>query len=118
MSRYNTFLTLFIVATLAFISFFIFYLQGIFSVMLHVQDYAENNPFEVFSTIFSPGVISSAIIAGVTSLTNRILGIVWVAKCKTIADGEKALWIVGFILMSFITSIVFLIIAKGKKIVE
>jgi len=50
----------------------------------------------------------------VTSLTSRIMGIVAVAKSKTVADGEKALWIVGFALMSFITSIIFLIMAKGK----
>ena len=35
-----------------------------------------------------------------------------------VKDGEKALWIIGFILMGFITAIVFLIMAKGKKFVE
>jgi type III secretory pathway component EscV len=35
-----------------------------------------------------------------------------------IGDGEKALWIIGFIIMGFITCIVFLVLAKGKKLTE
>ena len=42
-----------------------------------------------------------------TGLAYRILGIVYTVRNKTVSDGEKALWIIGFILMGFVTSIVF-----------
>ena len=51
-------------------------------------------------------------------LTYRILGIVHVARTKIISDGEKALWIVGFVILGFITAIVFLVMAKSRKLVE
>jgi tetrahydromethanopterin S-methyltransferase subunit F len=41
-----------------------------------------------------------------------------VAKNSSVSDGEKALWIIGFIIMGFVTAIVFLIMAKDKKFVE
>ena len=95
-------------------------MKGFFAIMMHAQDFADTkpNPFEVFSTIFSPGVIISFAIAAVVGITNRIIGIVAVAKSKTVSDGEKAIWIIGFIIMSFVTSIVFLIMAKGKGFME
>ena len=117
MSKYNTFLTFFIISIVALIFFMIFYMSVIFSLVFHAQEY-ETDPLRVVSTIFSPTVIISGIILGFSSLIYRILGIVYVAKNKTVSDGEKALWIIGFIIMGFITGIVFLIMAKGKKFVE
>jgi hypothetical protein len=61
-------------------------------------------------------MIISLIVFGISNLACRIMGIVAVAKSKTVSDGEKALWIIGFVLLSFITSIVFLIMAKGRGI--
>ena len=81
-------------------------------------DNPHANPFEVLSTIFNPAVVISLIVLVVSSLACRILGVVAVAKSKTVTDGEKAFWIIGFVLMSFITSIVFLIMAKGKGFME
>ena len=115
MIKYNTFLFLFILTIIAFCVFMGFYIKGIFSVVLQAQDNPHANPFEVLSTIFSPAVVISLIILVVSSLICRIMGIVAVAKSKTITDGEKAFWIIGFILMGFITSIIFLIMAKGKQ---
>ena len=119
MNKYNTFLTVFIISVIALIVFLVFYMQGIFGFVRSMHDLRgeEPDPFFILNTIFSPQVIISAIILGITSLTYRIMGIVHVAKSKTAKDGEKALWIVGFILMGFITGIVFLVMAKGRKFV-
>jgi hypothetical protein len=118
MGKYNTFLTLFIVATIAFLFFMGFYIGGFFLAAAQAFDKPNPDPFEMFRLIFSVKVIVAFIIAATASLINRIFGIVIVAKNKTISDGEKALWIIGFVLLSFVTSIVFLIMAKGKKLVE
>ena len=120
MTKYNTFLFLFIVSTVAMIVFFVFYLQAIFGFAMHINEFEtpQPNPFEFFSRIFSPAVIISGMIMGFSSLAYRILGIVHVAKNKTVKDGEKALWIVGFTIMGFVTAIVFLVMAKGRKFVD
>ena len=67
---------------------------------------------------FRANEVQIHLVLGLSSLAYRILGIVYVAKSKTVSDGEKALWIVGFIIMGFITGIVFLVMAKGRKFVE
>jgi len=120
MNKYNTFLIVFIIAFIAMIVFFIFYFQAILGLIRIADEFSgdEPSPFLIINTIFSPQVIISAIVLGFSSLTYRILGIVHVARNKTVKDGEKALWIVGFILMGFITGIVFLVMAKGRKFVE
>ena len=120
MTKYNTFLTVFIISILALIVFLVFYLQAIFGLVTTLHDLhgEEPNPFAVLSMLFSPPVIISGVILALTSLIYRILGIVHVARNKMVKDGEKALWIIGFILMGFITAIVFLIMAKGKGFVE
>lgn len=121
MIKYNTFLAVFIISIIAFVVFMVFYIQAIFGVVAIVAEpYAqeEPNPFQLLSTIFSMPVVISGIILGLSSLAYRIMGIVAVAKNKMVSDGEKALWIIGFILMSFITGIVFLVMAKGKKMAQ
>jgi hypothetical protein len=120
MNKYNTFLTVFVIAAVALIVFMVFYIQGIFGVVSAVEDMhgEEPSPFLILNTLFSPTVIISAIVLGFSSLAYRILGIVHVVKNKTVKDGEKALWIVGFILFGFVTGIVFLVMAKGRGFVE
>ena len=118
MSKYNTFLAVFIISLVALIFFLIYYLNGVFAFVMHAHEYERANPFEMLTTLFNPAVIISGLIMGITSLVYRIQGIVYVAKNKTVTDGEKALWIIGFILMGFITAIVFLILAKGRKFVD
>lgn len=120
MNKYNTFLTVFVISVIAMIVFFIFYFQAILGV-IHIADEFrsdEPSPFLILNTIFSPPVIISGIILAFSSLAYRILGIVHVAKNKTVKDGEKALWIIGFIIMGFVTAIVFLVMAKGRKFVD
>lgn len=118
MNKYNTFLLLFIISTVAVIVFMVFYFQGIFTLVVHATEHGETGPLEALSTIFSPAVIISFAVAAGASLINRILAIVMIAKNKIVSDGEKVLWILGFVFMSFIASVVFLIMAKGKKFVE
>jgi hypothetical protein len=120
MTKYNTFLAVFIISVIALIALIIFYFQAIFNVVQTIDEFGNEDPspFLILNTIFSPQVIISGLIMAISSLTFRILGIVHVAKNKTVRDGEKALWIIGFIIMGFITAIVFLVMAKGKKFVE
>jgi hypothetical protein len=120
MNKYHSFLTVFIISVVALIMFLIFYLQAIFGFAFNMHEHTgyDPNPFEFFSRIFSPAVIISGIILGISSLVYRIQGIVYVARNKTVRDGEKALWIVGFIIMGFVTAIVFLVMAKGRKFVD
>ena len=118
MSKYNTFLSLFIVSVIAFIFFIGFYFSAIFSLAFRANEMSHADPFNILSTIFNSQVIISFVVAALTSLISRIIGIVYVAKNKTVSDGEKALWIIGFVVMSFITSILFLIMAKGKNFVQ
>ncbi len=118
MTKYNTFLLVFIISLVALIFFIIVYLNAVFSFVVNVHDYGEPNPFQIISTLFSPSIIISGIILGISSLVYRVLGIVYVARSKTVTDGEKALWIIGFIIMGFVTAIVFLIMAKGRKFVD
>lgn len=119
MNKYNTFLTLFILTFIAMIMFFVFYMQAIFGFALHAEEFDRHpNPFLILSRIFTPAVIISMIATGICSLLYRVIGIVNVARSKTVSDGEKALWVIGFILMGFITGIVFLVMAKGRKFVE
>jgi hypothetical protein len=118
MRKYNIFLTLFIISVIAGCLFIGFYLKAIFAVLVLKRDNPTPDPFEILTTMFTPAVIFSILIAAVTSLTSRIVGIVSVAKSKTVSDGEKVLWVLGFVFMNFITSIVFLIMAKGKNFVD
>ena len=119
MTKYNTFLFIFIVSVIAMIVFLVFYMQAIFGFAMNMNEFdgRHQNPFDFFGRIFTPQVIISAMMMGFSSLAYRILGIVYVAKNKTVGDGEKALWIVGFIIMGFITAIVFLVMARGRKFV-
>jgi len=118
MSRYNGFLTAFIIAFIATMFFFVFYMRAFFILFTNAHTFANPAPNEFFSTLFSPAVIISFIIMAIAGLLYRILGIVYVAKNKTIADGEKVLWVLGFLMMGFVTGIIFLILAKGKKLAE
>jgi len=119
MTKYNTFLLLFIASSIAMIVFLVFYLQAIFGLAMNMDEFDRHhpNPITLLTTIFSPQVIISGAIMTFSSLAYRILGIVRVAKNKTVADGEKALWIIGFIIMGFVTGIVFLVMARGRKFV-
>lgn len=121
MSKYNTFLAIFIISVIAGIVCLVFYLQGIFNVVSDAHKYNNESPadgFEIMSTLFTPQLLISFVITAAASLAYRIYGIVLVAKNKAVKDGEKAIWIVGFLIMGFIAAIVFLIMAKGRKFTD
>ena len=116
--KYKTFLWTFLLSIFSGIVFFIFYLKAIFSVVRYSAYNDHPDPFSILEKLFTPPVIISFIILVAASLAYRIMAIVCVAKNKVIASGEKALWIVGFVLLGFVTAIVFLIMAKSKQLVE
>lgn len=120
MNKYNTFLAIFIISIVALVVFMIIYIKAVFGLAFSLHEYVEPNPnpIGILATLFSPPVIISGFVLGLSSLVYRVLGIVHVARNKTVTDGEKALWIVGFIIMGFVTAIVFLVMAKGRKFVE
>lgn len=118
MSKYNAFLTFFIISVLALIVFLVFYIQAIVDLVITLDGNDEPNPVGILTTILSPQVIITAIVLALSSLVYRVLGIVYVARNNTVRDGEKALWIIGFIIFGFITGIVFLVLAKGRKFTE
>lgn len=120
MSKYHVFLAVFIISVISMIVFFVLYIQAIFGFALNLEELESHspNPFHFLSTIFSPAVIISGVVFGISSLLCRILGIVYIARSQTVSDGEKALWIIGFIIMGFITAIVFLVMAKGRRFVD
>ncbi len=118
MNKYNIFLTSFVICLLTFIFFMVFFMNVIFSLALHADELDNANSTQALSILFNAPLIITAVILGISSLVYRIIGIVYVAGNKTVSDGEKALWIIGFIIMGFITAILFLILAKGKKLVD
>lgn len=116
--KYKTFLWTFILSVIAGMVFFVFYIRAIFSLTRSAYSGYDPDPFTVLGNIFTPEVIISFVILALASLAYRIMAIVWIAKNKIINSSEKALWIVGFILLGFVTAIVFLILAKSRKLVE
>ena len=116
--KYKTFLWTFILSVIAGMVFFVFYIRAIFSLTRSAYSGYDPDPFAVLGNIFTPEVIISFVILALASLAYRIMAIVWIAKNKIINSSEKALWIVGFILLGFVTAIVFLILAKSRKLVE
>jgi magnesium-transporting ATPase (P-type) len=116
--KLHTFIWVFILSVLSSVVFMVFYLKAIFSFVHHADMYEHTtDPFAFFANIFTPQVIISLIIMIITSLAYRIMGIVWIAKNNIISGGEKALWIVGFIILGFVTAIVFLALAKSRKLI-
>jgi hypothetical protein len=119
--KYNVFLNLFLAATLAGIVTVIFYVYGFFNIINTARQISNSditNPFEPLASIFTPQLIVAFCVAAITGLAYRIYAIVSLAKNKTVSDGEKALWVVGFVMMGFVTGIVYLVLARSKNFVE
>jgi tetrahydromethanopterin S-methyltransferase subunit F len=64
-------------------------------------------PDEFMNLIFSGKFIISLAVCSLASLVNTIVGIILIARNKSIESGMKVLWILGFVLIGFITNIVF-----------
>lgn len=118
MTKYNLFFILLLVSILAFIFFMGFAAREIFTYIMQAKENQAPNQAEVWKFLLSPPLIISFLTAVVTNFAYRVWGIVMVIKNKTVSDVEKAIWIIGFIVMSFITAVVFLIMAKSRKFSE
>lgn len=115
MNAYRIFIICFCASTLALGVFFFSYIQSVFQ-LIQVADSLEGRPSEVFSTLFSPTWIISLLVMAVANLVYRVLGIIFIARNPTLEGGEKAIWIIGFVLLSFITAIVFMAMASSRKL--
>ncbi len=78
----------------------------------------DPNPSFIFENLFSSGNITSLIVLSISSLANKIIGIIIVLKNKIIGSTEKVLWVMGFILFSFITNIVFMALKDSNKLLD
>lgn len=117
MTRFQLSLALFLVSIIAGVIVGITWIQSIFQIVKDSPEYNDDatSAFQVLSTLFSPGLIVSLVILCLSSLAFRILAIVHVASAKTIQTGEKALWIIGLIIMGFITGILYLVFSYQKR---
>ncbi len=122
-THYRLLVISFILSLLAGILFIIFYASAIIALMGSI-DYASNgdvvnppDPEKILRLFFNPALIISGAITGIASITNRIIGIILVAGNKTMKEGERALWILGFILMNLVTNILFLALRKSRNLV-
>ncbi|MBL7707315.1 MAG: hypothetical protein JNM21_17350 [Taibaiella sp.] len=122
LTYYRLLVISFILSLLAGIAFFIFYGSVIISLIGNVQDFSNQiqappDPEAILRLFFNPALIISGAIAGIASLTNRIIGIILIAGNKTMQEGERVLWILGFILMNIVTNIVFLALKNTRNLV-
>lgn len=120
MNLYRIFIVSFIVSIVAMIVFLCVYLNSFFQIFQIIKDSSESgkepDPFLFFHTIFTAPVIVSAIILGISSLTYKIIGIIFIARNPKVDSTEKVFWILGFIIFSFITAIVFVALKKSKDL--
>lgn len=116
--KLRIFLFTFIVSIAASIVFLIFYIKAIYSLSMAAYDGYEPDSTNFFSYIMTPEIIISFLLMVFAALAYRIMAIVWVARNKIISGGEKAIWIIGFIMLGFVTAIVFLLLAKSRQLVE
>lgn len=115
MNAYRIFILAFVLSIVAFVVVMISYVNGIMDVVRIAQHGNEEMASEILKTIFSPLFIISCLVLGICSLLYRVLGIVFVVKSNA-EGGEKALWIIGFILIGFITAIIFMAVAKSRNL--
>lgn len=122
-THYRLLVISFILSLLAGILFTIFYGAAIITLIGSIE-YAPDgtvtnppDPEAILRIFFNPVLFISGAIAGIASITNRIIGIILVAGNKTMKEGERVLWILGFILMNIVTNILFLALRKSRNLV-
>lgn len=122
-THYRLLVISFILSLLAGILFIIFYGSAIIALIGSIE-HASNgeianppDPEAILRIFFNPALIISGAIASIASLTNRIIGIILVAGNKTMKEGERVLWILGFILINMVTNILFLALRKSRNLV-
>ncbi|MBX9448259.1 MAG: hypothetical protein KL787_00425 [Taibaiella sp.] len=117
---YNIFKLAFFISLLGLAVFFVSYFMNIMDLVKNaeqLQEYNNSDPGYVLKTLFSPAMLTSLVITTIAQLTYIILGIVFVVRNKNIQDTERVLWILGFLLVGFVTAIVFMILNKSRRLV-
>lgn len=113
----------FIVSLLAGILCAVFYGSAILTLMSSIEPASNGtlasppDPERILHLFFNPALIISGALSGIAAVTNMILGIIIVAGNKKMQEGERVLWILGFILMNVITNILFLALRKSRNLV-
>lgn len=115
MSLYRIFVFAFILSALALGIFLYFYIHMITD-LVTMSDASVVEPAAVFRRLFAPTIIIPAIVLGISSLLYRVLGIVFIARNPLLESGEKVVWILGFVLLGFITGIVFMVTASSRAL--
>lgn len=118
MQKLNSFITVFIIAIVATGVFLVFYFKAFFALSFHDELYnsGEFDPF--FDVILNPQLIISGIVMGIANIAYRALAIYYVSKTPSINQGEKIMWILGFVCFGFVTAIVFILIARNRRLLE
>lgn len=117
---YKIFKLAFFISLLGLAAFFVSYFMNIMDLVRNaeqLQEYNNSDPGYILKTLFSPTMLTSLIITTIAQLTYIILGIVFVVRNKNIQDTERVLWILGFLLVGFVTAIVFMILNKSRRLV-
>lgn len=122
-THYRLLVISFILSLLAGILFIIFYGSAIITLISSVEQASNGavvnppDPEAMLRIFFNPALFISGAIAGIATLSNRIIGIILIAGNKTMQEGERVLWILGFILMNIITNILFMALSRSRNLV-
>ena len=117
MTKFNTFLAVFIIACITIVIFVVFYLQSFFAMAVNSHDLIVNDTTDFFY-FFNSQIIISGVVMLIANLAYRILGIVYITKIPALTDAEKVIWSLGFVFFGFVVAIVFLLIAKNRKFLD
>lgn len=117
MTKFQGLLLLFLISVIAGIIGLVAYIKGIAELVqtLGLHQNETENVNQILSIFFNPVLLISFVVAIIASLAFRILAIVHVSNSTSIEGGEKALWIIGLIFISFITGIIFLVFLNNKR---
>lgn len=116
MKLYKPFVIAFILSVVALIVFMVVHFQTMFSFIKNAETMNPESPSEVFGMIFTPMWIASFILLILSSLTYQILGVIMIVKNPNINSTDRVLWILGFVMMAFITAIIFMALRKSKNL--
>ncbi len=117
MNLYRLFILSFIMTLLALGAFIVSYFHALAGIIeLAGREEASVLPVEVFRRIFSPALIISGLVLTVAGILYKVLGIVFIARNPNLESGEKAMWIIGFVMLGFITAIVFMAMASSRNL--
>lgn len=116
MSLYRVFIISFCLTVLALGVFLYSYFQALFDILQMVGEQPDIKPAEVFARLFTPVWLISLLVLVVASMLYRVLGIVFIVRNPNLDGGEKAMWVIGFVLLSFIAAIVFMAMASSRNL--